>query len=214
ISYGLDFSYNDIQGVMKGSSRKNANFGGYINTRIKNLTISNYLTYTRSNASNSPYGNLSEYAKQNAYWSPYDSVTGEMTRILEQYTYQGNAVRFYNPAYNGVISTTDETAYSRLSNLTAINWIIGQGFKLDARFGVSKQSDEQNLFLPPSHTSYADYSPNEFFKRGQYNQTTSDFLSWEGALNLHYDKKIKLHQFNGSAGASTMETRSESSGVE
>jgi len=214
INYGLDFSYNDIEGTMKGSSRKNANFGGYISTRIKNVSINNYLTYTRSNASNSPYGSLSEYAKQNAYWNPYDSVTGGMTRILEQYNYQGNTVRFYNPAYNGVISTTDEAAYSRLSNLTAINWLIGQGFKLHARFGVSKQSDEQNLFLPPTHTVYADYSPNEFFRRGQYNQTTSDFLSWEGALNLHYDKKVKLHQFYGSAGISAMETKSESTGIE
>ena len=65
-----------------------------------------------------PYGSFSEYARQNPYWNPYDSATGEMSRVLEEYTYYGNTVRYYNPAYNGTISTTDETAYSRLSNLT------------------------------------------------------------------------------------------------
>jgi hypothetical protein len=72
----LDFSYNNIEGVMKGSDRKNVNFGGYISTRIKNIVINNYLSYQRSNASNSTYGSFSEYARQNPYWNPYDSVTG------------------------------------------------------------------------------------------------------------------------------------------
>ena len=214
ISYGLDYSYNSIQGVMKGSNRKNMNFGGYISTRIKNLTISNYLTYLRSDASNSPYGSLTNYASQNAYWNPYDSVTGGMARVLEEYTFNGTTTTFYNPAYNGVISTTDETNYSRLSNLTAINWNIGHGFRLTGRFAISKQSDEHNLFLPPGHITYADFDPSEFFKRGQYNQTTSEFLSYEGALNLHYNKKVGLHQFYGSAGVSTMETNSQSAGIE
>ncbi|HEX6181281.1 MAG TPA: SusC/RagA family TonB-linked outer membrane protein [Chitinophagaceae bacterium] len=214
ISYGLDYSYNSIQGVMKGSHRNNMNFGGYINTRIKNLTINNYLTYMRSNGSNSPYGSLTDYAKQNAYWDPYDSVTGKMTRILEEYTFNGTTTTFYNPAYNGTLSTTDEIAYSRLSNLTSFNWNIGYGFRLNGRFAISKQSDERNIFLPPGHTTYADFDPSEFFRRGQYNQTTSEFFSYQGALNLHYNKRIGLHQLYTSAGVSAMETNSQSSGIE
>jgi hypothetical protein len=42
----------------------------------------------------------------------------------------------------------------------------------------------------------------------------SDFLSMEGALTLHYNKTVGLHQFYGSAGVSALETRSESAGVE
>lgn len=214
INYGLDFSYNNIQGVMKGSDRTNVNFGGYISTRINNVVVSNYITYLRSNAFNSPYGSLQDYTVQNGYWDPYDPVNGGMKKVLEEYTYQGNTVRFYNPAYNGVISTTDDLAYSRLNNLTTINWAIGHGFKADGHFGISKQSDEHNLFLPPGHTTYSNFTPGEFFKRGQYDQTTSEFLSWEGAGNLHYNKKIDLHQFYASAGVSVMETRSESAGIE
>jgi TonB-linked SusC/RagA family outer membrane protein len=214
INYGLDFSYNDVEGVMKGSNRKTASFGGYISTRIKNFFISNYVGYARTDASNSTYGTFGDYPRQNPYWNPYDSITGGMARILEDYTYLGNTVRYYNPAYNGTISTTDETAYSRLSNFTAINWTIGRGFQLDGRFGISKQSDEQNFFLPPSHTAFGNLTPNQFFTRGKYDQSTSGFLTMEGTLNLHYHKRSGLHQFYGSTGITGLQTRSESTGIE
>jgi TonB-linked SusC/RagA family outer membrane protein len=214
LNYGLDFSYNDIKGTMKGSERRNANFGGFISARLKNFVISNYMTYLRSDATNSGYGSLSEYAKQNAYWDPYDSTTGGMNRVMEHYTNQGNSIAVYNPAYNGTISTTDEVAYSRLSNITSINWMIGHGFKFDARFGVARQSDEQDFFLPPTHTAFANYTPNDFFKRGMYDQTTSDFMSLEGYANLHYNKKVGVHQFYASTGISALQTSSESTGIE
>jgi TonB-linked SusC/RagA family outer membrane protein len=213
LRYGVDFSFNDIEGVMKGANRKNVNFGAYISTRLKNAVISNYITYIKSEASNSPYGSLSEYARQNSYWNPYDSITGGMARVMEEYTYQGNTVRHYNPAYNGTISTNEKTAYSRISNLTAIDWMLGRGFRLNGRFGITKQSDETNFFLPPTHTFFADYTPSEFFKRGIYDQTTSGFTSMEGAINLHYNKKMGLHQFYASSGVTGLETRSESTGI-
>src|SRR6185436_16519337 len=56
--------------------------------------------------------------------------------------------------------------------------------------------------------------PNDFFKRGKYDQTTSEFLNWQGTVNLNYNQKIDKHQFYVSVGATTMETRSESSGIE
>ncbi|MES2773056.1 MAG: SusC/RagA family TonB-linked outer membrane protein [Bacteroidota bacterium] len=214
INYGLDFSLNNILGVMKGSDRKNVNLGGFISTRLKNLVIINYLSYLRSDASNSTYGSFSDYARQNPYWNPYDPGTGEMARILEDYTFQGNTVRFFNPAYNGTISTTDKTVYSRLGNTTNINWMMGYGFNLNARFGISKQSDELNYFLPPTHTAFANYTPTQFFQRGKYNQTSSEFTSLEGTLNLNYNKKSGLHQFYASAGVTGLQTKSTSAGIE
>ena len=214
LNYGLNFSFNDVEGVMKGSQRKTVNFGGFVSTRINNTVITNYLTYSKVDAANSPYGSIADYARQNPYWNPYDSSTGLMTKILEEYTYQGNTVKFYNPAYNGTLSTSDERAYSRINNLTNIDWTIGNGFRLNGRFSISKQSDVVDVFLPPGHTIYADYSPNDFFRKGKYNQSASDFISLEGGLNLHYMKKKDRHLFYASAGISAMETKSESVGLE
>jgi TonB-linked SusC/RagA family outer membrane protein len=214
ISYGLDFSYNNIQGVMEGASRKNTNVGGYINTRIKTLNINNYFSYTTSSANNSPYGSLKDYVNQNPYWNPYDSVKGGFAKVLEQYTSQGSLVRNYNPAYNGTLSTKDSRVYSRLSDLLSLNWNIGYGFKFDGRLSFNKQFDEENVFLPPGHTTFGSYPPEDFFKRGIYNQTSSDFLSAEAAFNLNYTKRIALHQFYASAGMSGMQTNSESAAIQ
>ncbi|HSC53407.1 MAG TPA: SusC/RagA family TonB-linked outer membrane protein [Phnomibacter sp.] len=213
INYGIDFSYNNIEGVMKGSDRNNVNFGGYISTRINNLVISNYITYLQSMANNSPYGNFADYGRQNPYWNAYDSVTGDMSRILEEYTYQGKVYTYYNPAFNGVISTRDDHKYNRISNITSLKWKIGYGFNFEGRFGISDLNDEHNTFLPPSHTTYANYSPDDFFKRGEYTQVSAGFTSWEASLNLHYKKQIDKHQFFGSIGTNMMETSSESSGI-
>jgi TonB-linked SusC/RagA family outer membrane protein len=214
ISYGLNFSLSNLKGVMQGSKRQFINFGGFISTRIKNTVISNYLTYTKVDAANSPYGSFADYVLQNPYWSPFDSSTGSMNKKLEKYTSLGNTVNFYNPAFNGTLSTSNEKAYSRINNLMNIEWNIGHGFWLNGRFSISKQSDEVNVFLPPGHTLYADYSPNDFFRKGKYNQTSSDFTNLDGGLNLHYLKKKNRHLLYGSAGMSAMETRSESIGLE
>src|SRR5215203_722746 len=214
IRYGLDFSYNNIKGVMKGSSRQNTNIGGYVNARIKTVNITNYISYTRSEGTNSPYGNFTDYAKLNPYWNPYDSVSGNFVKVLEEYTYQGNNVRTYNPAYNSTLSTTDESIYSRLSDRLSMNWNLGNGFKATGSLSFNKYSDESNLFLSPGHTTFSGYTPDDFFKRGKYSQTFSEFLSLEGVVNLHYNKKVGLHQFYSSAGLMAMETRSESTGFE
>jgi TonB-linked SusC/RagA family outer membrane protein len=214
INYGVDFSYNDLEGVMKGSKRQNVNLGGYIGTRIKNITISNSLRYTLSNAFNSPYGTLADYTKLNSYWSPYDSVTGQYTKVLEEYDSAGKPVRVYNPAYNSTLSTTNKATYTRLSDLLSLSWNIGRGFKANGYVSYSKQSDQRDVFLPPGHTVFAGYTPDQFFLRGRYDQTSSDFASAEGGLNLNYSKRLGLHQFYASAGMTAMQTRSESAGLE
>jgi TonB-linked SusC/RagA family outer membrane protein len=213
INFGLDFSYNDMQGVMIGEKRQNTAFGGYIGSRFKNFSFSNYLSYLRSSSTSSPYGNFRDYSFQNPYWNPYDSLTGEMNKILEQYVYLDDTVTHYNPAYNGVISTTNKSVYARFSNNTRFNWVLGSGFRLNGQFAISKQSDVHDMFLPPGHTTYADYTPNDYFKRGQYNQSSSNFLQLAGGLQLHYNKKIAFHQFYGSAGAYGIETRSDATGI-
>ena len=214
LTYGLDFSYNGMQGVMIGEKRTNTAFGGYVSSRFKNFSFNNYLSFQKSQSARTPYGNFQDYAYQNAYWNPYDPTTGAMNKVLEQYIFQNDTTTFYNPAYNGTISTQNESVYSRLSDRVSFNWVLGKGFALTGQFGLNKQSDEQDIFLPPGHTIYADFTPDNYFKRGFYNQTMSDFLSLDGGAQLHYNKKIGIHQFYASAGASAMETRSEASGVQ
>ncbi|MCU7548810.1 SusC/RagA family TonB-linked outer membrane protein [Chitinophagaceae bacterium LB-8] len=213
MSYGLDFSYNDVQGAMKGAFRKTTSFGGYMSSRIKNVEFNNHLTYYNINATQSPYGSFDQYTWQNGYWNPYDTVTGKMTKLLEEVNYLGTKKPFYNPAYNGTLSTKDATDYSRIANTTNIDWNMGHGFKINGLLAYSRQAEQINQFLPPGHTEYADYSPANFFKRGNYFQNNSVFTSTEAALRLHYNKKIGLNQIYVSAGGSAIQTGSEAAGI-
>lgn len=212
--YGLDFMYNDVQGAMKGAFRKTNSLGGYISGRLKNVSFQNYLTFYKANAANSPYGSLNTYAGQNGYWNPYDSLTGKMAKLMEEVNFQDSVYRFYNPAYNGTLSTRDVANYARLANTTNITWNMGRGFKLNGLAAYSKQSDQTDQFLPPSHTMFAETKPEDFFKRGYYKQVSSSFTNLEGAVKLDYQKKAGLHQLYASAGASAMQTESEATGLE
>ncbi|ANE53187.1 SusC/RagA family TonB-linked outer membrane protein [Flavisolibacter tropicus] len=204
--YGLDFSYNDVEGAMKGSYRKTSSFGSFFSTRIKNVFLNNYLTFNKVNGANSPYGSFQNYAMQNAYWNPYDSITGKMTKLMED----AGGGKVYNPAYNGTLSTKDATDYTRIANTTDWVWHMGRGFKMNGKVGYSRQADQIDFFLPPGHTEYADYSPEQFFSRGEYFQVNNTFINIEAALGLNYQKKFGQHQLYVSTGATGQQTNSES----
>ncbi|MBO9204707.1 MULTISPECIES: SusC/RagA family TonB-linked outer membrane protein [Niastella] len=212
IAYGADASYNDMEGVMKGSNRKNINIGGFLNVHVGNVFLTNYLAVTKSTSANSPYGTFSDYAKQNAFWDPIDPVTHEYRKTLELQL--PDSFRYFNPAWNGGLSTTSTNDYTRISDVLSGIWNVGYGFKLNGRIGISKQSDEVNFFLPPSHIAFANFSVDSFFKRGTYTQIASEFMSVDGNLNLDYTKKINRHQFYVTTGIMAQQTNSQSAGID
>ena len=185
---------------------------------MRSFVIRNDLTYASLHSSQSPYGNLSDYAKLNPYWSPYDSLTGTFTKVLDQFhltTASGadSLVTIYNPAFNSTIATRNITTYDRIGNTTNAEWIIGKGFSLNGNLALTTQSDQNDLFLPPSNTAFGNYAPAQFFQRGQYTQTISRFTAVEGALQLNYSHGFGLHHFDANAGVSGMFTNSDATGI-
>lgn len=214
IVYGLNGSYNDIQGTMKGSARTILNVGGYFGARVNSFSFNNYFSYLGADATNSIFGNLSAYAKMNPYWDPLDPFTNRFQKIVEEYTDNNKTVSFKNPAYNSILSTTDDNKYTRYSNLTNLNWVIGHGFQLTGMFSIAKQSDESNYFLPPSHTVFADVAPENMYTRGMYQYTSSSFLDLQGGLRLQYQKSFGRHGFGLHLGQSLLQTSSDSRMIE
>ena len=68
VRYGVDFQYNDVAGVMKGSNRQTISVGFNLQYRYKSLIFQEQLSATFNKAKESPYGNFSEYARLNPYW--------------------------------------------------------------------------------------------------------------------------------------------------
>lgn len=215
IVYGLNASYNDVQGSMKGSHRKTLDLGAYFGGRIGALTFNNQFSYLAADAANSPYGPFSNYLKMNQYWSPNDPNTGKVQKISESNDIAGlGTLSFKNPSYNASLSTLDNQKYARYNNLTNLNWIIGAGFQLNGMLSITKQSDELNYFLPPGHTDFADLAVENLFKRGTYKYTSNSFTDVEGGLRLQYQNNFEKHQLFANVGQNVSQTASESEGIE
>lgn len=213
IYYGLNASYNNVAGVMKGSNRNTMDLGAYFSGRIGQLLFNNQFSYLGVSAKNSSYGTFDNYLRMNSYWSPTDPFTGKFQKLVEQFDNNGAMLSFKNPAYNATLSTTDDHTYAQFSNVTNLTWLIGSGFKLNAMASISKQNDERHYFLPPSHTEFADVSADNLFTRGLYRYTPSSFFDVQGAARVQYFYEFGKHKLAANVGQTVIQTSSESEAV-
>ena len=63
LRYGIKGVFHNTPGVMKHSSRKRAGTGFFLDYRLKNLQVTNDISYTFVRGDESPYGNFSDYSK-------------------------------------------------------------------------------------------------------------------------------------------------------
>ena len=130
VRYGIDFQYNNVAGVMKGSSREVISVGFNMQYRYKSLIFSEQLSVTFNKAKESPYGTFSEYAKLNPYWRAYND-DGSVKEILGDYekaNFQGTKP-IYNPLTNADINTKNESTYTDVTNNIYIEWLAFQGMR-------------------------------------------------------------------------------------
>jgi len=209
VVYGVNASYNDVEGSMKGSSRKTLDLGAYFGGHFGAFSFSNKFSYLGADVANSSYGSFINYAKMNPYWELNDPYTGKPYRIVET----SGGVTYLNPAYNASISTKDMMNYNRYSNLTNLNLILGSGFQLNGMVNITQQTDEIDYFLPPNHTIFGDITPENIFTRGLYNYTSNSILDVQGGLRLQYQNSFGKHQLFANVGQNIAQTSSESEGI-
>ncbi len=218
IRYGANIGYNLNKGVMKGSSRQNLDGGMFLSYRNKQLLVRNQLDITSNRANNSPWGSFSDYTRLNQYWSPYDE-SGRIRKVLErEYNpmFLSFGTIFTNPMYNATLGTKDFSQYIGISNNTFLEWRPIVGLKVTGKLGLTKQSDESDVFLPADHTSFAhitDYNSTEYFNRGRYTRTNGSFFSYDASVLADYNRAIGRHLVFGTFGLSAAQQKSEGYGV-
>ena len=176
--YGIDFSFNNVVGVMKGSGRKTFSGGLTFSYRYKNLLLRDQLEVVYNRGDNSPWGDFSEYTSMNPYFRPYD----ENGNLIKTYTlYEGSTE--INPMWNAMIKTKDMTEYSQFTNNFYAEWRAFEGFKASARIGLTRTDNGAEIFLPATHTDFATYTTDELLNRRLHRATTS--LPYEDWLVSH-----------------------------
>lgn len=209
--YAAGVSYNDVAGAMKESNRKTFNGNVFLSYTNKGFTFQNDLQVSVNRSYNSPYGTFSDFAKINSYWTPYDEQ-GTIVKILENYKYislsKSNFV--YNPLYNALLPSKDESRYTQIQNNFMAEWQILPELFIRARLGITSRNDRSDVYKSAKHTDFDGYSEENYNRRGTYKYGTGESFSYEADFTMNYTKTFaERHQLYVGASYSVAEEKSE-----
>lgn len=212
--YSASLQWNDLRGVMKESYRKTFNGDIQLSYYWKGLKFSNSLMISAGKRQESPYGDFGDYARMNPYWRTHDKY-GKILKKLgnsgeNDYVYRWSKLPA-NPLYNATLNTYDRGNNTNITNNFMLEWKVLENLDLRGRFGVSKNTDETNVFKPADHTDFADYSEEDIFRKGSYVYGVSNSFSYEGSLNAAYHQTFGKHLLVAGLDVNVREGRNRSS---
>ncbi|MBV7531401.1 SusC/RagA family TonB-linked outer membrane protein [Chitinophaga sp. sic0106] len=208
VMYGMSGTFNNMQGVMKNSGRRNITGNTYLSYRYKNFLFRNDLTLNYNKAQNSNYGNFYDYTKLNPYWSPYDE-NGNLKYLLEDIRFFDNTVlsTYTNPLYNTTLHTVNASNYENITNNFFAQWQAKEWLRFSGRFSYQRQTDGSDDFLPGQHTSFNDIPAEEFYKKGSYTKGYGLKNVLDGSFTVDMNKSFGKHLFFSSLGATLREDK-------
>lgn len=194
LGYGMDFTYNRNNGVMKGSNRESFNGGLYLRYKSQHFSLDNRLTLQFVNGTNSPWGTFSQYARMNPYFSPFDA-NGNIQLYLQRaslglsnYVYSN----IYNPVYNTTLNSKDFSKSQNLINNTVITYNVNQDLSVRGRLSLSNTNLNQEIFLPSANTIYRQLN-TALLQRGEYTASYGKKFSYDANLDVNYNKSLGKH---------------------
>lgn len=183
----VGFSYNNVQGTMKGSDRTNYEGSVSISYRYKGLNFRDNLTITSNVANDSPYGTFSEYAVLNPYLSPYD----EKGNLVQNASIIPGADNFEaNPLYNASLNTKLTSKYLDVTNNFSVEWMIVMGWKVTGRFGITEKRVRADEFYPANHLKFRSYSGEDLFRKGSYQMNEGEEKRLSGDINMQFSQQF------------------------
>ncbi len=206
--YGLDLSYNNVVGVMKGSGRNTFAGGISLSYRHKSISIRNSLTATYNKGINSAYGSFIEYTRMNPYYRYKD----ELGNYIKQPGINYGRANDINPLYNTTINTKDFTEYMQFVNNFYIEWTPVERLKFTGRVGLVKKDNGAEIFHPASHTDFAGWESDTTLvnRRGRYTYGDGKDLTVSSDILANYSFMAgKNHMFFANAGWSINSAGSE-----
>jgi TonB-linked SusC/RagA family outer membrane protein len=206
-----DFSYNNISGVMKGSSRNTLSSTISMSYRYKKLLFRNILSVTGNKSNDSPYGSFGEYSMMNPYSTPYDEF-GILKKNAETgiFPYAGSfsvgQLFAANPLFNSTLNTKLTNDYTDITDNLYAEYSILDGLKSTLRVGLTNTTTQADQFYPANHLKFVDYTGADFFRKGSYSRSEGDQRGVSGDLNFSYSKLIgDKHSIFANLGASMSE---------
>ena len=200
LRYGIDGSFNKVQGVMKDSGRDRYSVGISLDYRLKNFQVKNTTTFNHTKSKESPYGSFGDYTGLMPYDTPYEK--GELTQKLYYSRNSGNRP-VNNPLYEATLGNYNWNSYDEFINNLSFNWYINDYWMAKGQFSVTKKYSRSERFVDPlsSKTSVdSDNASTMKDKLGDLYTTSGNNLTLAGNAFIYYNQSFGKHNLNGSAG--------------
>ena len=213
--YSANVSYNGIKGVMKGSDRNTISGNVKLSYRYKDFLFRNSLSITSNKAVDSPYGSFSDYVSVNPYYSPYDE-NGNLVKVLGTFTpagYGATTLVYYNPLYNASIGTKNQSKYTEYTENFYIEWRPLESLRFTGRVGYTYQTNKREDFYPGDHTSFVEWTGDNYYKRGSYSITDGESHTLSSDITANYNAQFGKNLLLANAAWSLSETSTDTHGM-
>ena len=196
IRYGIGLSLGDVDGVMENSGRQTLEGNVDLIYRRGKFQFSNKLSINWLDVSN-PTVSFAEYAYANPYYRKYNT-DGSISKYLY---YPEEGVDDYpvsNPLWNAHLNNWDVATGFGFTNNFIFEWFATKSLRLRAKFGLTKQDDDEQTRLSPQHSQFDDVGETE---KGLYSHTQIKEMIYEGDVDVTFGKLLAdKHMVNAVGG--------------
>lgn len=191
LRYSLSVNYNSSPGVMKKSDRNTLGMNLNLQYRRKKWNIGNRLSLSNTKGNNSPYGSFGQYTKLNPYYRKTD-VNGQYQDIIENKSLApGTSAIIKNPLYNTQFPFKDLTENFSITDNFSIECAVLENLRINAQASLSKGTSLSEKFKSMNHTDFA--TTLDMTKKGSYDKSTGNTLSWSVNASVNYNLSVKKH---------------------
>jgi TonB-linked SusC/RagA family outer membrane protein len=196
IRYGIGLSLGNVDGVMENSGRQTLEGNVDLIYRTGKFQFSNKLSINWLDVSN-PTVSFAEYAYANPYYRKYNA-DGSISKYLY---YPEEGVDDYpvsNPLWNAHLNNWDIATGFGFTNNFIFEWFATKSLRLRAKFGLTKQDDDEQTRLSPQHSQFDDVGETE---KGLYSHTQIKEMIYEGDVAVTFGKLLAdKHMVNAVGG--------------
>ncbi len=212
LRFGVDLSYNNEDGVMKGSKRDRMAAGLYLDYRIKNFQIRNQTSYGITKSEESPYGSFSDYTSLLPY-DEYRDENGNYLKALRNWSSSFATYDIPNPLYEATLGNYDRSKSYELINNLALNWYINSYWLLKGQFSITKTNGTSENFIDPRSLKNSNIQSTTNLVSGELSTSNSDSFSWDASATLSFNRLINKHNLNFLAGMNATSSNSHTTAM-
>lgn len=186
----VTFSYNNVEGVMKGSGREVLTGDMNLAYRMNGWLFRNVMSISSMKGDESPYGEFSLYAALNPYFSPYDEE-GNLLRLFPLYTSSSYNIYVSNPLYDASLNVKDQNRYLDFTDNFYVEYSPIRALKLVGRFGIDTKRTASDYFLPANHSRFysaTGYSEDALLSRGLYEASAGTYTQYSGDVSAQFNQ--------------------------